>query len=214
MRKKILLSLLLVLFNLLSKIYAQDTLSFKDPGLHKFMKKSVGGLPDTTLSGIIWDKSNKAILPFVNIYLEDENKKPIASTQTDLGGRFNFTFKFDSVSTLYFTLKLGYSGYRTLVITGIPKERNYFELELRDDGSVPNPANGVIISETDIFSKPFNGEGYMQVYREDKKISKEGVFHKYRLTEGRYYIYDENEVLQRIALYKDGKYIADKPTIK
>jgi len=59
--------------------------------------------------------------------------------------------------------------------------------------------------------KPFTGEGQAKLYRPDKQISKDGEFHKYKLINGKAYIYNTDGILERIAVYQDGKYIGDAP---
>jgi antitoxin component YwqK of YwqJK toxin-antitoxin module len=59
--------------------------------------------------------------------------------------------------------------------------------------------------------KPFTGEGQAKLYRLDKQISKDGEFHKYKLINGKAYIYNSDGILERIAVYQDGKYIGDAP---
>jgi len=44
--------------------------------------------------------------------------------------------------------------------------------------------------------------GHFTLYNKNKQISKDGVFQDSRLMEGKAYIYDENGILQRVAVYK------------
>ncbi|MAY84137.1 MAG: hypothetical protein CMP59_08395 [Flavobacteriales bacterium] len=55
----------------------------------------------------------------------------------------------------------------------------------------------------------FDGNGYRKLYNRDKQISKDGTFRNYRLIDGKYYIYDDNGILQRIMVFKAGKYVGD-----
>lgn len=48
-------------------------------------------------------------------------------------------------------------------------------------------------------------------YNRNKQITKDGVFKDNRLMEGKAYIYDENGILQRISVYKNGIYVGDSP---
>ncbi len=64
-------------------------------------------------------------------------------------------------------------------------------------------------TEKDNFGKPFNGEGYWKLYNNDKQISKDGVFSKNRLIEGKVYNYNRDGILTRIAVYKEGRYVGD-----
>jgi len=55
----------------------------------------------------------------------------------------------------------------------------------------------------------FDGNGYRKLYNRDKQISKDGTFKNYRLIDGKYYIYDDNGILQQIMIFKNGKYVGD-----
>jgi antitoxin component YwqK of YwqJK toxin-antitoxin module len=48
-------------------------------------------------------------------------------------------------------------------------------------------------------------------YNKKKLITKDGVFKDNRLIEGKSYIYDDNGILQRISIYKNGFYVGDAP---
>lgn len=58
---------------------------------------------------------------------------------------------------------------------------------------------------------PFTGDGQAKLFNMNKQISKEGEFRKYRLINGKDYIYNKDGILERIAVYKDGKYVGDAP---
>jgi antitoxin component YwqK of YwqJK toxin-antitoxin module len=55
----------------------------------------------------------------------------------------------------------------------------------------------------------FDGNGYRKLYNRDKQISKDGIFKNYRLIDGKYYIYNENGILQQIMIFKGGRYVGD-----
>jgi len=69
----------------------------------------------------------------------------------------------------------------------------------------------IVVQKTEAVNngKPFDGEGTWKLYNMNKQVSKDGIFHKNRLMDGKVYIYNNNGILIRIALYKDGKYIGD-----
>jgi len=52
--------------------------------------------------------------------------------------------------------------------------------------------------------------GYHTTYR-NKMISKQGVFKDNLLMDGKAYFYDDNGILKRIAVYKEGRYVGDAP---
>lgn len=47
------------------------------------------------------------------------------------------------------------------------------------------------------------------LYNKNKQISKDGDFKDNRLMEGKSYIYNENGILTRVAVYKNGIYVGD-----
>lgn len=51
--------------------------------------------------------------------------------------------------------------------------------------------------------------GQHTLYNKSKQITKDGVFKDNRLMEGKAYIYNENGILTRIAVYKGGIYVGD-----
>lgn len=55
----------------------------------------------------------------------------------------------------------------------------------------------------------FNGEGKWTLYNKNKQISKDGIFSKGRLINGKAYFYTDDGILTRIAVYKDGRYVGD-----
>jgi antitoxin component YwqK of YwqJK toxin-antitoxin module len=56
----------------------------------------------------------------------------------------------------------------------------------------------------------FSGEGFWILYR-NGQITMKGTFHLRKLIEGEERIYDNNGLLMRIKLYKEGKYVGDGP---
>ena len=59
--------------------------------------------------------------------------------------------------------------------------------------------------------KPFDGNGYAKLFLPGARIAKDGEFKNFRLMDGKDYIYNNNGILERIAVYKGGKYIGDAP---
>lgn len=59
--------------------------------------------------------------------------------------------------------------------------------------------------------KPFDGNGYAKLFLLGGRLSKDGTFKNYRLIEGKDYVYNKDGILERIAVYKDGKYVGDAP---
>lgn len=63
-------------------------------------------------------------------------------------------------------------------------------------------------------SKPMVLNGKHTLYNKNRQISKDGIFKDNRLMEGKAYIYDENGILVRIAIFKGGIYVGDAPLEK
>ena len=76
------------------------------------------------------------------------------------------------------------------------------------DVKVESPPIVVSKNETVNIGK-FNGEGYWKLYNQNKQVSKDGVFSKNRMIDGKVYSYSSDGILTRIAVYKGGKYIGD-----
>ena len=55
----------------------------------------------------------------------------------------------------------------------------------------------------------FDGNGYKKLFNRDRQIAKDGTFKNYRLMDGKQYKYDENGLLIRIMIFKEGRYIGD-----
>lgn len=53
--------------------------------------------------------------------------------------------------------------------------------------------------------------GQHTLYNKDRQISKAGIFKDNRLMEGKAYIYNDNGILTRISVYKNGIYVGDAP---
>ena len=70
-----------------------------------------------------------------------------------------------------------------------------------------------IVAEKD--EKPnvgkFDGNGYYKLYNKDKLIIKDGVFRSYKLIDGKWYKYDDNNILLNIERIKNGRYVGDVP---
>lgn len=60
-------------------------------------------------------------------------------------------------------------------------------------------------------SQQFTGEGYWKLFNANRQVSKDGVFKSKRLMDGKVYHYNEDGILVRIAVYKDGFYVGDAP---
>ena len=79
----------------------------------------------------------------------------------------------------------------------------------------PEPAKAAppivpdVVKEKPNLKTPFNGEGYWKLYNANKQVSKDGTFSKSRLMDGKVYFYSPDGILNRIAVYKDGKYVGD-----
>lgn len=79
------------------------------------------------------------------------------------------------------------------------------EEEITADGEGVE-ADGVTFDPKDIGEIK---DGYHKTYNENKDIYMDGEFKKGKLWTGKLYIYDENGLLERIEVYKDGKYVGN-----
>lgn len=59
--------------------------------------------------------------------------------------------------------------------------------------------------------KPFDGNGYAKLFLSGGRISKDGDFKNFRLINGKDYMYNSDGILERIGVYKEGKYVGDAP---
>lgn len=59
--------------------------------------------------------------------------------------------------------------------------------------------------------KPFDGNGYAKLFLSGGRLSKDGEFKNFRLMDGKDYVYNTDGILERIAVYKAGKYVGDAP---
>ena len=57
----------------------------------------------------------------------------------------------------------------------------------------------------------FDGNGRHKLYNKNKLIVKDGVFKNYKLVDGKWYRYDENNILINIERIKNGRYVGDVP---
>lgn len=73
------------------------------------------------------------------------------------------------------------------------------KVEVKPDEK-PNEAKG---------KGPIVLNGQHILYNKGKQITKDGIFKDNRLIDGKAYIYDENGILTRIAVYKNGVYVGD-----
>jgi len=64
-------------------------------------------------------------------------------------------------------------------------------------------------TEKDNMGKPFSGEGIWKLYNANRQVSKDGMFHDYKLVEGKVYFYNQDGLLTRIAIYKGSHYVGD-----
>jgi antitoxin component YwqK of YwqJK toxin-antitoxin module len=58
---------------------------------------------------------------------------------------------------------------------------------------------------------PFAGNGYAKLFIAGGRLSKDGEFKNYRLMDGKDYVYNTDGILEKIAVYKEGKYVGDAP---
>ena len=99
-------------------------------------------------------------------------------------------------------------GAEGAVAERVEKERVNPEVDLDKE----EPKGEGVEGEGQIFDpKDDKGitDGYHKTYNENKDILMDGEFKKGKLWNGKHYIYDENGLLERIEVYKDGKYVGN-----
>jgi len=57
----------------------------------------------------------------------------------------------------------------------------------------------------------FDGNGHHKLYNRDKLITKDGYFRNYKLIDGKWYKYNEDNILLNIERIKNGRYVGDVP---
>jgi len=65
--------------------------------------------------------------------------------------------------------------------------------------------------KTNAAYKPFDGNGYAKLFLPGARVSKDGEFRNFRLIDGKDYVYNADGILEKIAVYKAGKYVGDAP---
>lgn len=94
------------------------------------------------------------------------------------------------------------------VATREEKERVNPAVKL-DDGNTDNSTPLAKEGETNLENIGKITDGYHKTYNKNKDILMDGEFKSGNLWNGKHYIYDENGLLERIEVYKDGKYLGN-----
>lgn len=86
--------------------------------------------------------------------------------------------------------------------------KNQLEEELKAAPDVK-----VLVDEGDYLNQgskeKWSGDGYHKLYNKNHQISKDGIFKKYRLMDGKWYRYDDDGILETVEIYKKGRYVGD-----
>jgi len=75
--------------------------------------------------------------------------------------------------------------------------------------NVEHKAEGVKVEGLENINGSKIIDGYHKTYNEDKDILMDGEFLNGKLIDGKYYIYDEYGLLEKIEVYKNGKYVGN-----
>ena len=99
------------------------------------------------------------------------------------------------------------------------KENGEIQYEFLFDskGRDPNDTTKKITIKDPMYTDPKKFtlvNGTDTLYNSHRQIMKTGFFKDNRLMDGKAYIYDENGILSRISIYKDGIYIGDAQVSK
>ncbi len=89
------------------------------------------------------------------------------------------------------------------------------EMPVKNESTVSNELPKIAdvkTEKTNEAQKPFDGNGYAKLFLAGSRISKDGEFKNFRLINGKDFIYNkDNGTLERVAFYKDGKYVGEAP---
>jgi antitoxin component YwqK of YwqJK toxin-antitoxin module len=55
----------------------------------------------------------------------------------------------------------------------------------------------------------WNPEGYNKVFNEDDEIWQDGIFQSGKLWDGKVYVYDQDGILLKVKIFKNGLYHSD-----
>ncbi|HIA36507.1 MAG TPA: toxin-antitoxin system YwqK family antitoxin [Flavobacteriales bacterium] len=82
-----------------------------------------------------------------------------------------------------------------------------------DKKPVEPSGSGVTVDKTEVSrsAKKFDGNGPYTLYNMDRQISKDGIFKKNKLMDGKWYKYNRDGILTRIKVFKNGSYVGDAP---
>lgn len=79
----------------------------------------------------------------------------------------------------------------------------------RSVNSIQNEQNHKIFYSSSKNTKgvPFNPDGYNKVYNEKNELYLDGIFKNGLLWDGKHYIYDSDQILLYVEIYKEGKFL-------
>ena len=91
------------------------------------------------------------------------------------------------------------------------KEKERVNPPVKLEEEITGPGDGVDVAGTQNIEDKIGEikDGYHKTYNENKDILMDGEFKNGKLWTGKHYIYDENGLLERIEVYKDGKYVGN-----
>jgi antitoxin component YwqK of YwqJK toxin-antitoxin module len=84
-------------------------------------------------------------------------------------------------------------------------------VEAAKDAPKPQVTQVKADEKPNIPQTPFNGQGYWKLYNKNKQIVKDGNFVNGHLADGKEYIYNDDGILKRIAVYRSSVYQGDAP---
>jgi antitoxin component YwqK of YwqJK toxin-antitoxin module len=93
-----------------------------------------------------------------------------------------------------------------------PESTITYEQEKPEEKPTPEPVGkGVVVEkgETTRTIVAFDGTGYHKLYNKNRLISKDGVFKNNKLMDGKWYRYNNDGILQKIEVFRNGIHIGE-----
>lgn len=97
----------------------------------------------------------------------------------------------------------------TLVPGSLQRYDKLNEAEIAEEIAIPNSNAAPAVKDETNGAHQFNANGQNTLYNASKQVTQTGEFKSGRLWNGKWYRYNADGILQRIEMYKHGRYIGD-----